>query len=129
MIAAQQKEDLRLKCISFAVAVEIGEKRILLKDLQKNFGVEHRLKKAGQGGLADSDDPFNGNIHGWAPGVKWVKDTIIKVSGVKFQVSSFMKENRCEKEKALAIWQGLIDHHSLAWGITERWQLPFLPAS
>jgi len=42
------------------------------------------LKKAGESGLADSDDPFNGNIHGRAPTAKLVKDTIIEVPGVKF---------------------------------------------
>ena len=30
----------------------------------------HGLKQAGEGRLADSDDPFDGNIHGSAPMVK-----------------------------------------------------------
>ena len=70
VIAAQEKEDLRLKGITFAVSVKIGEKGILFKYFQQDFGVECWLKKAGEGRLADSDDPFDGNIHGKAPIVK-----------------------------------------------------------
>jgi hypothetical protein len=75
-----------LESIAFAVAVEIGEEGILFENFQQDFGIKCVLKKAGEGGLADSDDPFNGNIHGRAPAVKLVKDTIIGVSGVRFQV-------------------------------------------
>jgi hypothetical protein len=63
MITAQQKEDLCLKCVSFAVVVKIGKKGVLLEDLQNDFGVECRLKKAGEGGLTDSYDPFDGYVH------------------------------------------------------------------
>src|SRR5512138_2021943 len=58
VIAAQQKEDLRLKRISFAVGIEIGQKRILLEDFEQNLGIKCILKKAGEGGLPNSDDPF-----------------------------------------------------------------------
>jgi hypothetical protein len=64
MIATQQKEDLCLKGISFTVAIEIGEERVLFKDFQNNFGVECGLKQAGEGGLTDSDHPFDGYVHG-----------------------------------------------------------------
>jgi hypothetical protein len=67
---------LRLKGITFAVSVEIGEKRILLENFQEDFGIECWLKKAGEGRFADSDDPFNGNIHERAPMVNLIKDTI-----------------------------------------------------
>ena len=35
VIAAQQKEDLRLKGVTFTIGVEIREKRISLKDFQR----------------------------------------------------------------------------------------------
>src|SRR5512134_926995 len=70
VIAAQQKENLRLKGVTFAIGVKIGEKGILLKHFQQDFGVECWLKKAGEGRLADSDDPFDGNIHERAPMMK-----------------------------------------------------------
>src|SRR5436189_2911579 len=63
VIAAQQKEYLRLKGITFAIRVEIGKKGILLENFQKDFGIECILKKAGEGRLADSNDPFDGNVH------------------------------------------------------------------
>ena len=64
MIAAQQKKYLRLVSVKLAIRGGIGKKRILLKNFQKDFGVERILKKAGEGRLADSNDPFDGNIHG-----------------------------------------------------------------
>jgi len=64
MIATQQKEYLRLKGVAFAIGVKIGEKGILLKNFQKDFSIECILKKAGEGRLADSNDPFDGNVHG-----------------------------------------------------------------
>jgi len=64
VVTAQQKEDLRLKGVAFTVSIKIGEKGILFKHFQQNFGVECWLKKAGEGRLADSDDPFDGNVHG-----------------------------------------------------------------
>ena len=63
MITAQQKENLRLKRISFAVGIKIGQERVLFKDFQNNFGVERGLKQAGEGRLTNSDDPFDGNVH------------------------------------------------------------------
>src|ERR1043165_6534939 len=56
MIATQQEKDLRLNGITFAVSVEIGEKGILLENFQKDFGVKCRLKKAGEGRLARSEE-------------------------------------------------------------------------
>jgi hypothetical protein len=53
-----------LKSVALTVGVKIGKKGILLKDFQKDLGVECRLQEAGEGGLADSNDPFDGNIHG-----------------------------------------------------------------
>jgi hypothetical protein len=40
VIAAQQKEDLRLKGVALAVAVEIGKEWVLFEDFQKDLGVE-----------------------------------------------------------------------------------------
>jgi hypothetical protein len=59
---------LRLKGVAFTIGVKVGEKGILFKDFQKDFGVEWLLKQAGEGRLADSDDPFNGDIHGGSNG-------------------------------------------------------------
>ena len=64
MIATQQKEDLGLKGISFTVTVEIGKEWVLFKDFENDFGVESRFEKAGEGGLTDSDHPFDGYVHG-----------------------------------------------------------------
>jgi hypothetical protein len=70
VIAAQQEEDLGLKSIPFAVGVKVRKKWILFEYFQQNFGVECWLKKAGEGRLSDTNDPFDGNIHGKAPRVK-----------------------------------------------------------
>ena len=63
MIAGKQKEDLCLKSVARPVAVEIRQKRILLEHLEQNLRIERRLQQAGQGGLADANDSFDGNVH------------------------------------------------------------------
>jgi hypothetical protein len=70
MITAQQEEDLRLKRVTLTICIEIGEKRIFLKHFQKDFSVERWLKHTGEGRFADSNDPFDGNVHERAPMVK-----------------------------------------------------------
>ena len=62
-IAAEQEEYLGLEGVSGAVTVKIGEKRILLENFEQQFGLKTGLQQAGQGGLANADDPFNGNVH------------------------------------------------------------------
>jgi hypothetical protein len=59
-----------LKGVTLTVGVKIGKKRVLLENFQQDLSIEYRLKQASEGRLADSNDPFDGNIHGWAPVVK-----------------------------------------------------------
>jgi hypothetical protein len=99
VIAAQQKEDLRLKGVALTISIKIGEKGILLEDLQKDFGVKYGLKQAGKGRLADSDDPFDGNIRK-APVVRLIKilQPFDFAQGVKCQ-----GEVSCVREKKI-VW-------------------------
>ena len=63
MVAAEQEEDLGLEGVARPVGVEIGEEGILLEDLEQDLGFESGLEQARQGGLADADDTFDGNVH------------------------------------------------------------------
>jgi len=64
VIAAEQEEDLGLESIALPVAVEIGQERIFLEDLEQQVGLKSRRQQAGQCCLSHSDDTFYGNVHG-----------------------------------------------------------------
>ena len=64
VVAAEQEEDLGLEGIARPVFVEVGQERILLKNLQLQFGVKIGLQQARKRGFSDADDALNGNIHG-----------------------------------------------------------------
>ncbi len=67
VVAAEQEEDLGLEGVALPVAVEVGQEGILLERLEEQLGGKHRLEQPGQGGLADTDDTFDGQIHAFFP--------------------------------------------------------------
>jgi len=63
LVAAEQEEDLRLEGIAAAVAIKVGEEGIFLENFEQKVGRKSGVDKARQGGLADSDNAFDGYIH------------------------------------------------------------------
>jgi hypothetical protein len=65
VVAAEQEEDLGLEGIAGPVGVEIGEEGVFLEDLEQQVCFECRCEQAGQGGLPDADNTFDGDVHGF----------------------------------------------------------------
>ena len=87
-IAAEQEEHLCLKGVPGARLVELGQKRVLFKDLEEQPGAEVLAEHAGQRRLADADGPFDDDMPGAVQGV-WGHDCLsssVQLAGIILQI-------------------------------------------